>query len=420
MGGERRPRACLTMVLLTVLLLLSGCWDRAEIEDQSYVIALGIDHGDRGDLVLTMMVALVQELSAGALETPVRPGETRLAARYLTARAKTIQHGLYILAGGMTRRLDFRHLRAIVVGEEMARQGIEALAMEQVRSTLGRGSALFMVARPSAFAVLTAIEPVGEINPSRLAEGWIMQSKNLHMGPPVRFQHFTARLAMIGIDPVMPVLAINPEVTVAPQHPAPPPQDSALPGQLPRGGGNPVELVGTAIFRHDRLAGFLTVDETQVLLALRGEMGKAYVTFPDPDAPAESVHMRFHQENIPKYTATLRGNRPHVQVRVLLESELLAAPGGTDYTREDARERLNRAATKYTEGKARELLAKLKEWGADPVGFGMLYRGRFRSYPEWVGFDWHRRVSDLHVDVTAQMRLRRYGLLTGPDRIPER
>lgn len=86
-----------------------------------------------------------------------------------------------------------------------------------------------------------------------------------------------------------------------------------------------------------------------MLAALRGAMGKAYISFPDPDEPERTITMRFHQENFPQREATLRPDGPQVHVKLLFEGELLAAPGGTDFVRPENRKRLERAAADYVE-----------------------------------------------------------------------
>lgn len=409
-----RPRLVLAMAL--VLVLLTGCWDRTELEDQSYIVLIGVDRDEQEGVILTAMVAMVQEFAAGTLNAPVQPSEPVLAATLLTARAATITQAIFVLNGAMTRRLDLRHLRAVVVGESLGRQGLEPVVMELLRTPLARGSGLLIQAKGRAYDVLNALRPVGEVNPGRMAEGILLQAKQLHLAPPVRLHQYTTAAAATGGDPYLPVLAVNPNVTGTGGIPPATGRQSALPGELPRLGGNPVEFVGLAIFRRDRLAGFLNVDETQMLLALRGEMGKAYVTFPDPDVPGQQVTTRFHQENLPRYRATYQGGRPRVHVRLLFEGEVLAMPGGTNYSEPEAGQRLARAASDYAAETIRGMLEKLHSWGADPVGFGHLYRGRFRSVREWEQYEWRRQLPDLTVEVEPVMRFRRFGLLISGDR----
>jgi spore germination protein KC len=387
-----------------------------EIEDVAYVVTLGVDRREDNRLLVTARMAVVQAVGgAGGQKSSATGGPVSFGL--VTADAETMNKALYTLNGSSTRRLDLRHLRAVIIGEELARSGIEPLLMEFVRHPQAREAAVLILARGRAFDVMRENLPVIETNPAKMTEGFVLQSKQLHLAPPVYIQKFVARLAAPGGDPFLPVMARNPYIKpLKDQEPPAPAEHSALPGDLARGGGNPVEFIGTAVFRADRLKGFLTIDETQMLLALRGEMGKTYITFPDPLTPDRQLTMRFHQENLPKYQTSYQGRQPRVSVRILFEGELLAVPGGTDYVHQENRVRLEAAAAKYAEGVARDLLAKTQDWGADPVGFGHKFRKRFATWPEWEQYDWPKHIKDLKVDVSMQMRVRRYGLFTGPDR----
>ncbi|MGE5675398.1 MAG: Ger(x)C family spore germination protein, partial [Mycobacterium leprae] len=370
--------------MLLALVLLTGCWDRVEVEDQAYVISMGIDKGVRERLQVTVRVAEPSQQR--------RPPGTGLSARLLTAEGDTVLQAIYVMNGGMGRRLDLRHLRALVWGESLARDGLEPVIMELERNPFIRSTMLVAQARGRAMDVLQADAPTIETDPSKLAEDYLLQGKYSHLAPPVRFQHFLMRLAAPGGDPYLPVLAINPDVDIKPVgldgsenaigDPRGVTSHSALPGELPRNGGNPVELIGTAIFQGDKLQGFLTIDETQMLLALRGEMGKTYLSFADPDRPAEKVMIRLHQENRPNWKALYRQGQPQLVGRLLFEAELLAAPSGVDYVPPAARKRLEVAADEYVNRTMQQLLTRLKRWRADPAGLGLLFRGRFATWEE--------------------------------------
>jgi spore germination protein KC len=407
--GVRRSRLILVLLCL-VAFLCAGCWDRTELEDQAFIIFMGIDREETGALLVTAEVTQVQG---------VVHGQARFAAKILTARARTITEAIHILNAGMSRGLTLKHLRGVLIGESLSRKGVEPVLMELLRNPITRGSVWLAQARGRAFDIVMKFTPVSEFNPGQATEGLILQTKRYHLAPPGRMQNFLNRLASAGGDPYLPAEGVNPGATGEGkgEEPKKGPEKSALPGELPRGGGNPMELVGTAVFVRDRLVGFLTVDETQMLLALRGEMGKAYVTFPDPTAPNQVVTMRFHLENKPKRRAFFQGKDPVVQVHLLFEGEVLAAPSGQDYVPAPARAKLEAAAAAHATKTIRELLTKLNKWGADPAGFGYLFRGRFATYKDWEAYNWRAHVRDLKVEASARMRIRRYGIYTGPDRV---
>ncbi len=45
-----KRRAFLAILIVFLAFLLSGCWDRVEIEDRGYILALGVDKYDPSDL----------------------------------------------------------------------------------------------------------------------------------------------------------------------------------------------------------------------------------------------------------------------------------------------------------------------------------------------------------------------------------
>ncbi len=410
-------RAAVALLLLAVL--LGGCWDRVEVEDQAFIIVLGIDRGrQEGQLLVTAGVALPQSMSTGVLGGASRPATPRMEMARLSAEAGTVTQALHVLNAGMTRRLELRHLRAVVVGDALSRAGLEPVVMEMIRSPMARGAVMLTLVKGTAAEAMANLQPVAELNPARVVEGLILMGKQLHLRPPVRMLHFIARLTAPGDDPFLPAGAVNPQVR-APSGAAPPAGlfRSALPGEVPRQGGNPLDFVGTAIFRRDRLVGYLTVDETQMLLAMRGEMGKAYMTFPDPARPDRPLTLRLHQENKPRYETGFRDGRPYARVGMIFEAETLAIPGGTDYSREDARQQLEHALNRQLERATRALVKKLREWGADPLGLGNRFRRYFPTWQDWVEYDWRSHVPELQTDVGVDVRIRRYGLTTGPDRV---
>lgn|GEM_PF-526789 len=371
MGASQRR----LLAVVCLALLLSGCWDRRELESSAYIIDLGVDRAPSGRLLITGRIALLAGLAPGVRGASMSAGE-RLSATILTAEGQTLTNALYIMNGSMSRRLDFRHMRAVLVGEELAREGVEPYVMELIRLPEVRQTASFVQCRGRATDVIQASRPVAEINPAKLEEDYLLQAKHLHMTPPTRLHHVVSRIAANGGDPMTAAAAINPGVEAGEMEPREG-STSALPGELPRGGGNPVGRVGTAIFRRDKLRGFVNVDQTQMLLAMRGEMGKACLTMPDPYEPEAAITIRLHQENLPQLRHGFRGQKPWVQERLLFEAEVLAVPSGVNYVAPPARERLEEHIRAFVERAGREVLDQLQEWEADPIGYGHLFRSNF-------------------------------------------
>lgn len=401
-----RPKRLLLLLLLAGAFMTAGCWDRLEVEDQIWPVTMAVDKGEQATYRLTVRVPISAELRAGILGGRAGGGET---AEIMVVEADNIMQGMRILNAAMARRLTLRHLRGIAIGEELARAGIRDLLAEMLRNGEIHETIGVWVSRGSAGEMLSLSRPTGEFNPGKINEGLLLVQKGLHMAPPIRLHHLINRKGAIGVDPIAALIAVNPRLIG--EGDAGTSGGSALAGHLARWSKNPVEVAGTAVFQDHRLAGFLTVDETQALLALRGEMGKAYITLPDPLHPGRGLMIRFQQENLPQVQGILTPEGPRVQVRLLFEGEVLT--GDANFMDASQRIKLEQAAKGYMEQQLRSILTKFQEWEVDPVGFGLQFRSHFFRWRDWQEFEWRTQISQMEVDVTAEMRLRRFGMLHG-------
>jgi spore germination protein KC len=104
------------LLFLVIVCLLTGCWDREEIEDKAYVIGLGLDHSEhKGKIKVTMLLANpeVGSLQGGGGSTE-KPREIVSfdANDFIAAKAT----GNSIIS----RDISYELLKIIVVSEEYA------------------------------------------------------------------------------------------------------------------------------------------------------------------------------------------------------------------------------------------------------------------------------------------------------------
>lgn len=399
-------RAVRIVLILLMTLLLTSCWDRREVEDQFYVDTMAIDQGSGRRYRITIDLPLVAGLEAGILGGSPMAREPR---SLMTAEADSIAEAVYAMNASVSRRISMRHMRALVFGEALAREGLHHLLAELTRNHEIRQTVSVYVARGGAEAALEHGDFAGEVNTARVAEGLHLVAKQLKLSPPIRLHHLINRRGRLGMDPIAPVLAANPRILQG-EEPGEVRQ-SALAGELQRYAGNVLEVAGTAVFRGDRLVGFFTVDESQALMALRGAMGKAYISIPDPWGQGQTLMIRFQQENLPQRSVWLTRDKPRASIRLLFEGEVMT--GGENYRRIETRLRAERAAAAHMEEQARAVIRKSVEWGADPVGLGLIGRSQFPTWDAWDAYGWHEHIRELEAEVTVAMRIRRFGMIYG-------
>ncbi|AIQ46634.1 spore gernimation protein GerC [Paenibacillus sp. FSL R7-0273] len=155
----RRLRRAICSLLPVMLLpmLLSGCWERKELNELAFVLALGIDKAETGFKV-TMQVVIPSAVSSqngGGLGSGVP------VASY-TFPAPTIYESLRLFNMTVSRSAYMGHIRVLVIGEPLAREGLGPMLDVLKRSREPRMDFYVMVAKEGtaeeALNVLTALD----------------------------------------------------------------------------------------------------------------------------------------------------------------------------------------------------------------------------------------------------------------------
>jgi spore germination protein KC len=116
------------MLLLMLLLpfLLSGCWDRNELQKLNIVSAIGIDKGS--DNVNNRYRITVQIINTTQVSGGQQSGKVQAApVTSYTAFGSTLSEATMKISGKASGELFFPHVQLLVIGEDMAKEGIKNL-----------------------------------------------------------------------------------------------------------------------------------------------------------------------------------------------------------------------------------------------------------------------------------------------------
>lgn len=140
-----KNRICLILALITLILPLSGCWDKVELENRGFAISVGVDKlkedGHTESVYpnrYKVTIALPKLSSFGSKDGGGSEGEARMIKKNL---APTVLGGMITANENTSERLDYTHTKLIVFGseflkdEQMFRETLDGL--ERV-STINR------------------------------------------------------------------------------------------------------------------------------------------------------------------------------------------------------------------------------------------------------------------------------------------
>jgi len=382
-----RARVTSGLAVLLAGCVLAGCWSQSEVNDVAMLTVVALDRTPEGQYRWSVVVPAPEEVTppplSGGGGSPSRAGGS---LRTATGPSPVI--AAEALETVIPREVRWSHADHILVGEETARSGLRrVLDFASRRYQIERRSHLY-VTRGEASKVLDRFHPALERS---LARSFDNISRRLRPGTviPVDVNTFLRWLGTPGLDPHLPVV-----------KPVTQPRGTVIP-----------EPSGIALFRGDRLVGFVEPPADRGLLFLRGEMPPFTLQAPCPDGSASreaTVALQVYKTRSRVQTSD-DGHGPQARVRIAAEADVFEWRCREGPNPESAA-RVARAAAAEIRREAQLALKVIRDLGVDPVGFGNTLH---RTNPQaWHGVEdrWPELLADLPITLDVRFKLRSYGM----------
>lgn len=405
----QKARIKLTLCLTILCLLLSGCTGAKETDQLAWVIAIAIDKaGDQ--LEITYRIAVPRALAAG----DAGGGDKKQSSILISIKAPSFAEGINLLNSTVSRQISLSQVKSIVISEELAQAGIEDLISPISRFREFRGSIFIQVARGSAKELFEKNMPSLENLPTRWIENYIINTNEASYYISSTLHEFLLRLKGLTGAPYTMYDATNPldgktrsrgyrfEGEAAHQY---------LPGDIPRTGGNPVEIAGTAVFKADKMVGALDNEETRILLLLQNRLNRTFLVIQDPLSTKDLVNVLIKNGSKPKFKVDISQEKPVIDIGIFIEGEIISIPSGIQYEKGEYLSLLEQQIANIISRETRDMLVKTQLWGTDVVDFGYYIRGKFGTRQELVSYKWDSRYPEATINVVVKTKLRRSGLM---------
>lgn len=407
--------------------LLAGCWDYLEIDETGIILALGIDKGKENKLSLTARIAVPRVFTGGASPESSGGSNGKRPVEVVTVEAPTFTGALNMMNTFISLRLSLKHVKTVVFSEEIAREGIMTYLAVMARYPEFRRSVFITVCRNvTAREYLNSNFPVFESNPAKDAELLRLSSTYTNLIPAEPYFHFFYNDAKgYDADPTCHLISL--------QRDLPPGEGPQIqgeewrsegryyPGELPRQGGNPRELLGTAVFRGDRLVGEINGDETTALKLVRNTFKRAEISFEDPQNPGKMVALKLHRRKAPTFEIDLSGPVPRVHITVYLEGALIGVQAsGINYEEPYNRLILEKAASDYLKKTIDKLIFRSQNaFRADILHVGKYVKHHFPTVQAWRDYRWlEERFPVAEITSEVQINIRTFGLKRKNEPLP--
>ncbi|RJS54576.1 spore gernimation protein [Bacillus subtilis] len=325
---------------LLFCMLLAGCWDRTEINDIAFVVSSAIDK-KKEQYRVALQIPLVGQLGG---QTGGGGGTAGSKTWYVdSASGTTIKEANNKLQTSLSRTINTSHRRTVVIGEEMARDGVAPIFDILTRNPQNRLTALILVSQGEARDILNTDVQLEQFPAEMIRELAIMATNR-----PVFLSRFMSDLLEKGSDAYAPVITAS----------------KTKPGGK---GKSNLKIDGLAIFKKDKLVDIFKDEHMTAALILLNQARQPEFILDLPNQMGKAS-IQLQKSNASFHTAEKNGK---LSVTIEIRAKGIIMENQSTYeTREnDQFYIIQKALNKAIKEDVISTVHRLQKRKADPAGF---------------------------------------------------
>lgn len=410
MSLQAKSFKLLGVFLLTVP-VLTGCWDRLELEERAVVLGISIDSAEpeseqEEDEVSHLrekfpapkkkMIRITAQIAIPG-QIPLGPGEGESGGGggsggggqsvwVLEVVGHTIDDAIMNLQQQVSGKIFLGHLRVIVISEEVARQGIENLNDYLRRNSEVRRMAWLMISKGSAEEIMMAVPRLERV-PTLYLIGTLDDAVRMGKFPENYIGMFWGHSSAKGHEGFLPYVELKEK--------------------------NNIEISGMAYFRGDKMVGTTKPLEIGAYMATKGLNPGGYRGMISLDEEGSTVTLHVTSRKS-KFDVEIKNNLPYITVTSFMEMNV-EEKLGEDFLIDSAeviqliRTEFEQSSTKLQES----LIKQTQEKKSDIYGFGEYVRAKepqFWDKHVQTKERWQDMYKEIEIDVKVHAEVRRIGM----------
>ncbi|WP_018933221.1 Ger(x)C family spore germination protein [Gracilibacillus lacisalsi] len=360
-------------LLIFCLFVLTGCWDRIEVNDLAFVTATGIDKIEENRFRTAVQIPLPGNMG-GAGSSGGGGGSGGELPYYVdSGLGRNIRESNDDLQQRMSRKLYFSHRRVIIFGAEMARSGFKKsleVIIEQPQSRL------------SAYVLITKGEAIGVLNSTPHLEQFSSEAirEMAKYGLSISVKDVLNDIEKNGKDPVIPIV-----------------ETKKTQNEDEENMKDEIMVKGAAILKNDKLKFFTNEEEALGVSWLLEESPQKNYTFSVGEN--DEINVSIDEKSL-NHTHFISEGTPSFSLTVDIEATVMQNEADSDLDNLDSYQLVIDSMEKKIKKEIDALLDHSTSEGIDVYGFGWhLYQQENRQWEEKWADNWSSILKEMEIDV---------------------
>ncbi|SDW22939.1 Ger(x)C family spore germination protein [Paenibacillus sp. CF384] len=371
------PIRCLLLPCLFAF-LLTGCWDREEVNNMALIISAGIDKEKNGMVSLTFQVFIPNPSSTGGA---AEGGQGRLYTA--TNTGKTVPDALAELQAQLPRRFSWSHAKAYFFGEALARDGLQDEMDFLVRDIQPREQANLFICKGTAKELIQSLQDPNTYETLiKMSQKPSLQHSTLHI-----VEELISGESGSFVIPVATTMMLASNGT-----------KKAI-----------ISVEGMAVIKDLKLVGFVDAPHVQGFKWLTNTQLSRFATMSvRENGGIVAIRMRHYRM---KWKPRIQDGKWKMTIRIRVDGDVLM--NSTHYNLMKDDDRLRKLGKRFEEEMTKQLRSAL--WQAqhrfrtDAIGFAKAFHIRYPGQWRKVMNSWDQRFTQVEVDFDVDVFIRQPG-----------
>ncbi len=388
--------------------LLTGCWDKEELEENAYVIGLGLDKNEETDqLNITFLIA---NPSVGSQQGGGGASSSESAQEVLTITANDFVTARNTANSVISRALTYDLLKVFVISEKLAKdKDFIRYLYDATKDREIRRDAFLIITKEESRVFFENNKPKLEKRPHKYFQYMINRGIETGLIPDSdlnRFFRVTENDAEL-------FLAIYASTKIE-KRDLKANEDEYLAGQIDaKGTVNMTQFIGSAVFKEGIMIGKINGQETRIssILDDTTEIADVLTTYPDPFNDKFRIATRIIKKKNNEVKMKIKNGPPKISVTIPLTIEVLSDPsmtnyGGNEKNKKILKQHLEEIISESVNTFAKKMKDQFKGeafmWSAEA-------RKKFKTIAEYERYDWMKKYPDADINVNVDITFGEFG-----------
>lgn len=381
-----------TVVFLVIIVIasnfcLTGCLDKNEIETFGFVVALGVDLGESDEVIVSVQILKPNN-------DPKRDSSSDASQiEVYTCAGNSIYNALYNLSNRLSIPLKLSSNKYILVGRKFAEAGIQPVIDFSLRFNEMRPTNPILVTKERALDILKIQESGEYISPSVISNLLKRQSylckapitTNLEFANDIKSESGVSVCGVLSVDKRMKKTHNN------------------------------FVLSGSAVFKKDKLIGYMNEEETCGMQWIKGKVKLGDIVIHDKDKAKISLAILNSSSNL---KPLIKDKSVNVTANIMVQSNIREVYENKSESMDfndnlDLIDELSKKQGKVIGDKVNEAISAAQyRLAADVFGFGDLL---YREYPhDWENIKdhWNNIFPHINIKVNVSSQIKQTGDLS--------